>query len=164
VPVAFRKWDFRHQSRATCRGGYTAFKWELHVRANTVVHLQKKSVINWTWLRLSISHWSIVMIDAGGLLLVVPTYMQFQSQFYWWGCQNKTAKLRHLILLSRLTYWAPVEMLSQSIKWCKALWNTKCLHAWAFHFLNCIVMAFSTLWYPIGTHWIPISFHGKTIF
>jgi hypothetical protein len=24
------------------------------------------------------------------------------------------------------------------------------------------VMAFSTLWLPMGTHWIPISFHGKT--
>ncbi len=77
--------------------------------------------------------------------------------------KKKKAKLRHLILLSRLTYWAPVQMLSQSIKWCKALWKTKCLHAWAFHFLKCIVMAFSTLWYPMGTHWIPISFHGKTI-
>jgi hypothetical protein len=37
--------------------------------------------------------------------------MQFQLQFYWWGCQKKTPKLRHLISLSRVTYWAPVEML-----------------------------------------------------
>ncbi len=88
--------------------------------------------------------------------------MQFQSHFYEWGCQNKTAEFRHLILLSRVTYWASVEMLSQTIKWCKTLWNTQCLHAWAFHFLKCIVMAFSTLWYPMGTHWITISFHGKT--
>ncbi len=49
----------------------------------------KKSVINWTWLRLSISHWSIKMIGPGGLLLVVPTYMQFQLHFYRWGCPKK---------------------------------------------------------------------------
>jgi hypothetical protein len=59
--------------------------------------------INWTWLWLSVSDWSIIMIGPGGLLLVVPTYMQLQLQFYWWGCQRKKAKLRHLILLSRVT-------------------------------------------------------------
>jgi hypothetical protein len=32
------------------------------------------------------------MIGLGGLLLVVPTYMQFQLQFYWWGCQKKKKK------------------------------------------------------------------------
>jgi len=37
----------------------------------------KKSVINWTWLRLSIPDLSIIMIGPGGLLLIVPTYMQF---------------------------------------------------------------------------------------
>ncbi len=47
------------------------------------------------------------------LLLVVPTSMQFQWKFYWWGCQKKkTAKLRHLILLSTVTYWAPTESIS----------------------------------------------------
>jgi hypothetical protein len=53
------------------------------------------------------------MIGPDGLLLVVPTFMQFQLQFYWWGCKKKktTTKLRHLILLSKVTYWAPVEML-----------------------------------------------------
>jgi hypothetical protein len=45
------------------------------------------------------------------LLLVVPTYMQIPLQFDWLGCQNKTAKLRHLILLSRVTNRALVEML-----------------------------------------------------
>jgi hypothetical protein len=53
----------------------------------------KKSVINWTWLRRSISDWSIVLIGPGGLLLVFPTYMQFQSQFYRWGCQKKKKQL-----------------------------------------------------------------------
>jgi hypothetical protein len=28
------------------------------------------------------------MIGPGGLLVVVPTYIQFQLQFYWWGCQK----------------------------------------------------------------------------
>ncbi len=58
-------------------------------RRNTVVHLQKKSVTYRTWLRLNISDWSIIMIGPGGLLLVVPTYTQFQLQFNWWGGQNK---------------------------------------------------------------------------
>jgi hypothetical protein len=38
---------------------------------------KKRSVINWTWLWLSISDWSINIIGSGGLLLVVPTYVQF---------------------------------------------------------------------------------------
>jgi hypothetical protein len=59
-------------------------------RRNIAVHLQKR-VINWTWLRLSISDWSIIMIGRGGFLLVVPTNMEFQLQFYWWGCQKKTS-------------------------------------------------------------------------
>jgi hypothetical protein len=82
-------------------------------RGNTFLCAFTKECINWTWLQLSISDWSIIMISPDGLLLVVPTYMQFHLQFYWWGYQKKKkkAKLRHLILLSRVTYWAPVEML-----------------------------------------------------
>ncbi len=38
----------------------------------------KKSVINWTSLQLSISDWSTITIGPGGLLLVVPTYMEFR--------------------------------------------------------------------------------------
>jgi hypothetical protein len=50
------------------------------------------------------------MVGPVGLLLVVPTYMQFQ--FFWVGLQNEEeAKLRHLILLSRMTYWAQMELL-----------------------------------------------------
>ncbi len=80
----------------------------------------KKSVINWTWLRLSISDWLIIMIGRDGLLSAVPTYMQLQLQFYWWGCPKKNQpKLRHLILLSRVTDWAPVEMLLVPFSsWC----------------------------------------------
>jgi hypothetical protein len=55
------------------------------------------------------------MIGPDGLLLLVPTYMQFQLQFYGWGLpgRKKQAKLfRYLILLSRVTCWAPVDMLS----------------------------------------------------
>jgi len=58
------------------------------------------------------SDWSIIMISRGGLLLVVPTYMQFEFQFYWWGCKKKKKlNFRHLILSSRVTYWALLEML-----------------------------------------------------
>jgi hypothetical protein len=45
--------------------------------------------LNWTWVRLSSSDWLIIMIGPGGLLLVVPTYMQFHLQFYSWGCHKK---------------------------------------------------------------------------
>ncbi len=48
------------------------------VKGTTQLCTRLKSVINWTWLQLSISHWSIIMIGSGGLLLVVPTYMQLR--------------------------------------------------------------------------------------
>ncbi len=79
----------------------------------------KRSVINCTWLRLSVSDWSIIMTGPGGLLLVVPTYMQFlvglpkkkkinwDIQFYypewhtehWWRCSYS-----HLIVFFTLYY------------------------------------------------------------
>jgi hypothetical protein len=33
------------------------------------------------------------MIGPDGLLLVVPTYLQFQLQFYGWGCQKNKLNL-----------------------------------------------------------------------
>ncbi len=53
---------FSAQIRAACRG---------------VQHScapPKKSVINWTWLQLSIFDWLTIMIRPGGLLLVVTKY------------------------------------------------------------------------------------------
>ncbi len=47
------------------------------------------------------------MIGPSVLLLGVPTYVQFALK----GYQKTTAKLRHLILLSRVAYRALVEML-----------------------------------------------------
>jgi hypothetical protein len=49
------------------------------------------------------------MIGPGGLLLASspPCICSFQFQFYWWGCpkkKKKTAKLRHLILLTIQSY------------------------------------------------------------
>jgi hypothetical protein len=87
-----------------------------------------------------------IMIGPGGLLLVVPTYMQFHLQFYWWGCQKKTAKLRHLILLWRVTYWALVEMLLGRIciRICRvdsfkcgkdSVWICSPFHMWKKHCL-----------------------------
>jgi hypothetical protein len=49
------------------------------------------------------SDWSIIMIGPGGLLLVVPMYMQFQLQFIDGVPKKNTAKLRHLILSSTVT-------------------------------------------------------------
>jgi hypothetical protein len=41
-------------------------------RHNNPVHMLKKSVIHVIGLLLSVSHWPIIMIGPGGLLLVVP--------------------------------------------------------------------------------------------
>ncbi len=41
-------------------------------RRSNPVQLQKKSVINWIWLLLSVSDRPIIIIGPGGLLLVVP--------------------------------------------------------------------------------------------
>jgi hypothetical protein len=43
------------------------------------------------------------MIGLGGLLLLVPMYSSSYS-FIGGAAKKKTAKLRHLILLSRVTY------------------------------------------------------------
>jgi hypothetical protein len=48
----------------------------------------EKSVINKIWLVLLIFDWPIIMIRPGGLLLVVPTYLQFPVQFYGWGLEK----------------------------------------------------------------------------
>jgi len=67
------------------------------VKGTTQLCTSKKECNKLDLTGLSISNWSITMIGSGGLLLVVPTNMQFPLQFYWWGCQKKTAKLRDLI-------------------------------------------------------------------
>jgi hypothetical protein len=45
------------------------------------------------------------MIAPGGLLLVVPMYVQFRSQFYWWGCQIKNKKKLNLDILFYYPEW-----------------------------------------------------------
>jgi hypothetical protein len=49
----------------------------------------------------NISDWLVIMIGLGGLLLVVPLYVQFSYSFI--GGVKKELN-RHLILLSRVTY------------------------------------------------------------
>ncbi len=76
-------------------------------RCDLVVHPKKKKECNKLDLTMAqyFSDWLIIMISSDGLLLVVLTYMQFEFQFYSWGCQKKEkAKLRHLNLSSRVTY------------------------------------------------------------
>jgi len=51
------------------------------------------------------------MIGLGGLLLVVPHTYALPVTVLLVGLAKQKAKLRHLILLSRVTYWAPMEML-----------------------------------------------------
>ncbi len=49
------------------------------------MHLVEKSVINMIRLLLHVFDWPIEMIGTGGLLVVVPTYLQSPFQFYGWG-------------------------------------------------------------------------------
>jgi hypothetical protein len=51
------------------------------------------------------------MIGPGGLLLVVPHTYAVPVTVLLVGLAKQKAKLRHLILLSRVTYSAPMEML-----------------------------------------------------
>jgi hypothetical protein len=39
-------------------------------------------------LVLPVFDWPIIMIGLGGLLLVVPIYLQSSLQFYGWGCKT----------------------------------------------------------------------------
>jgi hypothetical protein len=81
------------------------------VQRDRVVHLQKECD-KLEPPRLSISNWSILIIGPGGLLLLVPHVRAVLVSVLFVGLpQNKTAKHRHLILLSRVPYWAPLEML-----------------------------------------------------
>jgi hypothetical protein len=71
----------------------------------------KSGPINMIWLLLSVSDLSIIMIGPGGLLLVVPIYLQFQFQFYWWVAKKKKTKLGCEKYFCGVTYWAPLAML-----------------------------------------------------
>jgi hypothetical protein len=51
------------------------------------------------------------MSGPGGLLLVVPHVYAVPDSVLLVGLPTNTAKLRHLILLSRVTCWAPLDML-----------------------------------------------------
>jgi hypothetical protein len=57
----------------------------------TVVHLLEKSVIKYDLSEclLPVFDWSIIMIGPGGLLLVVPTYLQSPAfSFMCGGCRK----------------------------------------------------------------------------
>jgi len=77
------------------------------------VHLQKKKECNKLDLTAAQYFWFVIHNDWSMWFAVKspPVHAVFQLQFYWWGCQKHTAKLKHVIILSRVTYWAPVEML-----------------------------------------------------
>jgi len=52
------------------------------------MHLIEKSVINMIWVLRPVFDWPIIMIGPGGLLLVVPTYLQSLFQSYGQGCKK----------------------------------------------------------------------------
>jgi hypothetical protein len=57
----------------------------------------EKSVINRIWLLLSSSDWSIILIGPGGLLLLVsPTYLLSQIQFYGWDWKKLNLDVKNI--------------------------------------------------------------------
>jgi len=94
--------------------GFSAPKFEQRAvagkRCNTSRAPPKKSVINWTWLRLSVSDWSKWFAISSPDVYAVPVTVLLV------GLPYKNDKLRHLILLSRVTYWAPVQMVQHWYK------------------------------------------------
>jgi hypothetical protein len=75
---------------------------------NTIFLHYKAGPINMIWLVLSVFDWSIIMIRPGGLLLVVPTYLQSQFQFYWWVAKKKTKlnlDVRNTFARSHTQHW-----------------------------------------------------------
>jgi hypothetical protein len=90
---------------------------------HTIVHvgcpdcaLAEKSVINRIWLLLSISNWSIIMIDCSRWFAISSSpraSLLSQFQFDRWGLQKRVHKLKLGCekYFGRVTYWAPLEML-----------------------------------------------------
>ncbi len=56
-------------------------------RSNGVHTAAQKSLINMIWILL-LFHCPIIMIGPGGLLVVVPTPLLCQFQFYGWDCKR----------------------------------------------------------------------------
>jgi len=83
VPVYLRKFVFLRQS-APFQGWY---------KAQYSCGPLKKSEINWTWLRLSISDWLIIMKGPGGLLLVIPTSLRSSSYSFIGGDSRNKKQL-----------------------------------------------------------------------
>ncbi len=86
--------------QSKCAGRFSSGNWfscttfvQLAVAGETCnSETPKKSVINWTCVRLSISDWSIRTIGPGGLLLVVLPYIPFQVQLDWWYCRERNSE------------------------------------------------------------------------
>jgi hypothetical protein len=95
-------------------------------RRNTCVHLKKKEcnksdliAAQYFWL-VDHNDWSRWFAISSPHINSVPVTVLLV------GYPRKTSKLRHLILLSRVTYWAPVEMLlggSMCVRW-RSFWGS----------------------------------------
>jgi hypothetical protein len=82
------------------------------------VHLLEKRVINMISLLLLVFDWPIMMIDPGGLLLVVWTYFQSLRKSLMGGVPKKwITKLGCEKYFSGITYWALVAMLLHWLSW-----------------------------------------------
>jgi hypothetical protein len=105
VPMKLRKFVFLHQIRA-------ALPWVVN-GATQLCTSQKEC--NKLHLTTAQYFWLVDHNDWSRWFAISSprSICSSSSTFYWWGCQKKkkTDKLRHFILLSRVTYWAPLEML-----------------------------------------------------
>jgi hypothetical protein len=57
---------------------------EADKRRSKGVQLLEKSVINMIWQLPPVFDWPNIVIGPGDFLVVVPTYLQSQLQFYGW--------------------------------------------------------------------------------
>ncbi len=83
--------------------------------------IKETSVIDMTWLLLSISDRPIILIGPGGLLLVVPPpILLSQFQFLWvlWGWKkkgNNQTWMWKIFYFCRVTYWEHCWRCSKSV-------------------------------------------------
>ncbi len=133
-------------------------------RSNTVVHLQKHcnkldlTAAQYFWL-VDHTDWSRWFTISSFHVYTVPVTVLLV------GLPEKTAIHTHLILLSRVIYWASVEMFLQSLKFNGAFWKTKGPKVQAgilFYKIPCIDFFSAMLGgYPVDTCWLSQKKHFK---
>jgi hypothetical protein len=99
-------WVFLHQIREDCRGW-----WKAQRSRAPPIKCNKLDLIaaQYFWL-VDHNDWSRWFAISSSHIYAVPVLLVGLPE-------KKPAKLRHLILLSRVTYRAPVDMLLKQFRW-----------------------------------------------